>query len=111
NQQTLSLEGQEKRMIEINVSILRQNSLFPEYKIQVQATDLTGNENVGNSNIRLVLLSANMQIVPSVSQASGSNFAEIAINEYSTGQNHMFLKGNRERSEEHTSELQSRENL
>src|SRR5690606_1522572 len=96
NQQTLSLEGQEKRMIEINVSIRRQNSLFPEYKIQVQATDLTGNENVGNSNIRLVLLSANRQIVPSVSQASGSNFAEIAINEYSTGQNHMFLKGNRE---------------
>lgn len=95
-QLTLSLEGLEKRMVEIKVSTRKQNTLFPDYNIQVKATDLTDNEIVGSNNIQLVLLSHNRQIGRTISSGGSTNFAEIAFNEHSTGLNYLFLRGNTE---------------
>lgn len=95
-QQTLSLEGLEKRMVEINVSTQRQNALFPEYNIQVKATDLTDNKAVGSSHIKLVVLSSNRQITRGIDSGGRNNFAEIAYNENSSGLNYLQLRGNTE---------------
>ncbi len=95
-QQILSLEGLEKQMVEIIVSTRRENILFPDYNIQAKATDLIDNEDVGSSNIKLVFLSSNRQVVKGIDSRSSSNFAEIAYNENSSGFNYLQLKGNTE---------------
>ncbi|MGV8815452.1 MAG: hypothetical protein ACOH2D_15220 [Gelidibacter sp.] len=108
-QQTISLEGQEKRLVEITISIRRQNTLFPDYNIQVRATDLTNNENVGSSYIKLVVLSHNRQLSRASSAVSGTNFAEVNYNENSSGFNYMQLRGNTEFSA--SENIQGRFNL
>ena len=93
-QQTVSLEGLEKQMIEINIAVRRPNTLFPEYHIQATATDLTDNEIVGSSTINFVVLSNNRQISRGSESVRGNNFAEIGYNENSSGFNYLQLKGN-----------------
>ena len=93
-QQTVSLEGLEKQMIEIKISVRKQNTLFPEYNIQATATDLINNESVGSSSINLVVLSNNRQISRGMESVRGNNFAEIGYNENSSGFNYLQLKGN-----------------
>lgn len=101
--QTITLEGLEKQMIEIKISVRRQNTLFPEYTIQAKATDLIDNENVGSSTINLVVLSHNRQIARGIASGGGNNFAEIGYNGNSSGLNYLQLKGN--------TEFQATENL
>ncbi len=93
-QQTISLEGLERQMIEIKISVKRQDRVFPEYNIQAKATDLTDNESVGSSNINLVVLSHNRQVSRGIEPNNGNNFAEVVYNETSSGLNYLQLKGN-----------------
>lgn len=95
-QQTLSLEGMEKQMVEIKVSTRRQNTLFPDYNIQVKATDLTDNADVGSNNIKLIVLSHNRQMARGIISGRTNNFVETAYNQHSTGLNYQFLRGNTE---------------
>ncbi|MGC1632724.1 MAG: hypothetical protein WA749_11500 [Gelidibacter sp.] len=108
-QQTISLEGQEKRLVEITISLRRQNTLFPDYNIQVKATELTNNENVGSSYIKLVVLSHNRQLSRGSHVVSGTNFAEVNYNENSSGFNYMQLRSNTEFSA--SENIQGRFNL
>ncbi|WP_240484971.1 hypothetical protein [Arenibacter latericius] len=96
NQQTVTLEGLEKRMVEIRVATRNQNVLFPDYNIEVKATDLLDNERVGSSRIQLVVLSSNRQIARGVESGRRSNYAEVAYNENSSGYNYLQLRGNTE---------------
>lgn len=108
-QQTLTLEGLERRMVEIRVSPRRQSVLFPDYNIQVKATDLLDNENVGSSYIQLVLLSSNRQLARGRDPGRGNNYVEVNYNENSSGFNYLQLRGNTEFSL--TESLYSRFNL
>ncbi|GGW30206.1 hypothetical protein GCM10007383_14360 [Arenibacter certesii] len=96
NQQTVTLEGLEKRIVEIRVATRNQNVLYPDYNIQVKATDLIDSENVGSSQIQLVVLSSNRQIARGVDLGRGNNYAEVTYNENSSGFNYMQLRGNTE---------------
>lgn len=93
-QQTVSLEGLEKQTVEIKIRVRKQNTLFPEFNINATATDLLNNEMVGSNTLYLVVLSNNRQIARGNEAVSGSNFAEIAYNENSSGFNFLQLRGN-----------------
>ncbi|MBO6186716.1 MAG: hypothetical protein J6O88_18855 [Chryseobacterium sp.] len=93
-QQTLSLEGLEKQTVEIKITVRKQNTLFPEFNINATATDLLNNEIVGGNTLYLVILSNNRQIARGNEPVNGSNFAEIAYNENSSGFNFLQLRGN-----------------
>ena len=93
-QQTLSLEGLEKQMVEIKIVVRKQNTLFPEFNINAVATDLADNEIVGSNTVHLVILSNNRQIARGNETVSGSNFAEVGYNENSSGFNYLQLRGN-----------------
>lgn len=95
-QQTISLVGLEKQMITIKVATRRQNVLDPDYAIQVKATDLIDQENVGSSHIHVIMLSSNRQIARRTDTGSRNNFAEITYNEHSSGLNYLSLRGNTE---------------
>lgn len=91
---TLSLAGQEKKMVELSVSVRHQGDFYPDYNINVRAIDLLDNENVGNTYLKLIVLSNNRQIMRSPGLEMGKNYAEIAYNEQSSGFNYLQLKGN-----------------
>ena len=95
-QQTVTLAGLEKQMLSIKVSTRRQNVLNPDYTLQVKATDLVDQENVGSSHIRMIVLSSNRQIARGIESGGSSNFAEITYNEHSSGLNYLKLRGNTE---------------
>ena len=90
----VSLEGQEKRLIEFQVSVRQRNNFYPDYNITVKASDLNTNENVGNTYFKLVVLTNNRQVVSNFVHEVGSNFMELAYNEQSSGFNYMQFKGN-----------------
>ncbi len=90
----VSLEGQEKRLVEFQVSVRQRNNFYPDYNIRVKATDLITNENVGNTYLKLVVLSNNRQVLPSHGAQMGSNFVEMTYNEQSSGFNYLQFKGN-----------------
>ncbi|EGV44582.2 hypothetical protein BZARG_2168 [Bizionia argentinensis JUB59] len=90
----VSLEGQEKRLVEFQVSVRERNNIYPDYNVTVKATDLITNENVGNTYLKLVVLSNNRQVKPSYGGQMGENFVELAYNEQSSGFNYMQFKGN-----------------
>lgn len=93
-QQTVSLEGLEKQTVEIKIRIRKQNTLFPEFNINATATDLLNNEILGSNTLYLIILSNNRQITRGNEAVNGSNFAEIAYNENSSGFNFLQLRGN-----------------
>ena len=93
-QQTVSLEGLEKKTVEIKIVIRKHNTIFPEFNINAIATDLFNNEIVGSNTLHLLILSNNRQIARGTESASGSNFAEMSYNENSSGFNYLQLRGN-----------------
>ncbi len=93
-QQTVSLEGLEKKTVEIKIRVRKQNTLYPEFNINAAATDLLTNEIVGSNTLYLVILSHNRQIARGNEGLSGSNFAEFSYNENSSGFNFLQLRGN-----------------
>lgn len=90
----VSLEGQEKRLVEFQVSVRQRNNFYPDYNVTVKATDLITNENVGNTYLKLVMLSNNRQVIPNFGPQMGENFVELAYNEQSSGFNYLQFKGN-----------------
>ena len=95
-QQIVSLEGLEKQMLEIKISVRKQNTLFPEYNIQATATDVVDNKMVGSNIINALILSNNRQISRGIESGRGTNFAEIGYNQNSSGFNYAQLRGNTE---------------
>ncbi|WP_415327817.1 hypothetical protein [Chryseobacterium sp. MMS23-Vi53] len=93
-QQTVSLEGLEKQIIEIKIRVRQQNTLYPEFNINAIATDLLDNKIVGSNTLYLVILSHNRQVSRGNEAVSGSNFAELSYNENSSGFNYLQLRGN-----------------
>ncbi|MCX8525532.1 hypothetical protein OF897_16590 [Chryseobacterium formosus] len=93
-QQTVSLEGLEKQTVEIKITVRKQNTIFPEFNINATATDVLNNEIVGSNTLYLIILSNNRQIARGNEGVSGSNYAEIAYNENSSGFNFLQLRGN-----------------
>ena len=90
----LSLEGQEKRLVEFKVFLRHQGSFYPDYNINVKATDLIDDENVGNTYLKLIILSNNRQLMRGPGAEMGKNFVEVGYNEQSNGFNYLQLKGN-----------------
>ena len=95
-QQTIALEPQEKKWIEVKVTLKHRSSFFPDYNLQVEATDIISNENVGSTYIKIIALSNNRQILRNVAPQSGKNFVEIGHNGNSSGTNYFQLRGNTE---------------
>ncbi len=93
-QQTITLEGQEKQMVDIRIAVRKQNTVFPEFSISATATDLSDNEIVGSNTVHLVILSNNRQVSQLNQAVKGSNFAEVGYNENSSGFNYLQLRGN-----------------
>ncbi len=91
---TLPLESQEKRLVEFTVLPRHQKQSYPNFNIHVKAIDLMDDENVGNTYLRLVVLSHNRQVIQGPGAEVGKNFAEVAYNEQSNGFNFLQLKGN-----------------
>lgn len=94
NEIILSLEGQEKKLVEFRVSVRQRNSFYPDYNITVKAADMITNENVGNTYLKLIVLSNNRQVIPNYGPQMGENFLEGAYNEQSNGYNYLQLRGN-----------------
>lgn len=92
--QVISLEAQEKKMIELQVSINKNNVRYPEYSIQTTALDLDNSEVVGNRTVKLIVLSSNRQLAVGMPAGSNSNFAELAYSNNSNGMHYMQLKNN-----------------
>ncbi|MGO3156495.1 MAG: hypothetical protein ACTIK4_13020, partial [Mesonia sp.] len=92
----ISLEGQEKRLVEFRVSMRQQNNFSPDYTIRVKATDVISNENVGNTYLRITVLSNNKQLLRGTGLENGKNFVEMAYNEQNNSFNYLQLRGNSE---------------
>lgn len=96
NEQTVSLEAREKKLVEVKVGLRRNSNLFSDYNLQVNAYDLITNEEVGNITLKVIALSNNRQVQRGSIYQQGQNFAELAYNENSTGHNYLQFRGNTE---------------
>ncbi len=90
----LNLDGREKREVSFQVSLKPQGNFYPDYNINVKATDLLDNENVGSTYLKLIILSSNRQIVQGSGAEMGSNFFETAYSQQSNGLQTLRLRGN-----------------
>ncbi|MBY5957977.1 hypothetical protein KUV50_07545 [Membranicola marinus] len=99
-QYTFLLEGLEKRMIEFKVSVRNKRTLFPDYSIQIRATDLVDQSSVATSTVKVIVLSHNRQIGRPGGTGGGTNYAEVAYTDHSSGLNYMQFRGNTEFSAE-----------
>jgi len=95
-QLTLSLEGLEKRMVELKISVKKQNTLFPDYHIRIKAHDLTTNKEIDGTTVNVSVLSHNRQIVRGPGPGIGNNYAEMAYNGHSSGLSYTQVRGNTE---------------
>lgn len=91
---TVNLEGKEKQLIELKLSIRQQNTYFPDYKIHVKAIDLINNKEMNVSDININVLSNNTQIMHSPYFSTDKNFMEISYNQLGNGFDYMQLKAN-----------------
>ena len=107
--QIITLEGLEKRLVKVQVSTQRQPVLFPEYYLQIKATDISDKTEISSSRVKLVVLSSNRQIARGIPDIHSSNFAEVIYNNNSSGLSYQQLRGNIEFSP--TGNLDGRFNL
>ena len=96
NTQIITLEAQEKKLVEIQVELKRKSDFFQDYNIQVEATDLSDNKKVGNTYLRVVALSNTRQMVRGGTPFLGKDFVEVGYNENSSGHNYLQMRGNTE---------------
>src|SRR5690554_585069 len=82
NQETIVVNGLERQVIPIRVRQRRQQSLFPEYRIEVKVTELGSQEEKGRITIPVVVLTHQRQIIANTTGGSMDNFAEVAFNQY-----------------------------
>ena len=95
-QKTINLEGKEKQLIELKLSIRQQSSYFPDYNIQIKAIDLISNKEVNTSNLKIIVLSNNTQVMRNQNVATDKNYMEMAYNQMGNGFDYMQLKANSE---------------
>ena len=93
-QLTVNLEGKEKKMVDLKVSIRQQNRSYPGYNIQVKAVDLISNKPVSVSNIKINVLSNITQVMQNSHFATDKNYVEMAYNQTGSGFDYMQLKAN-----------------
>ncbi len=91
---TINLEGKEKQLIELKLSIRQQKTYYPDYNIQVKAIDLISNKEVNNRNIKINVLSKNTQIMQSSYFSTDKNYMEVAYNQLGNGYDYMQFKAN-----------------
>lgn len=91
---TLNLEGKEKQLVELKLSIRQQNTYSPDYNIQVKAIDLISNKEVSVSKIKFIVLSNNTQIMRNPYFTTDKNYMEMAYNQMGNGFDYMQFKGN-----------------
>ena len=94
NQLTVNLEGKEKKLVELTVSLRQQNRSFPEYIIRITGTDLVSNKQVSSSSIKLNVLSNITQIMSGSTFATDKNFIETAYNQSGSNFEYVQLKAN-----------------
>lgn len=93
-QLTVNLEGKEKQLVELKLSIRQQNSYSPDYNIQIKAVDLISNKGISVSKIKFNVLSNNTQIMQNPYFTTDKNFMEMAYNQMGNGIDYMQFKGN-----------------
>ena len=92
----VNLEGKEKQLIEIKLSMRQQNMYFPNYNIQVKAIDLKNNKIVNVNNVKVMILSNSTQVMRNTSIATDKNYMEMAYNQSSNGFDYTQFKANSE---------------
>ena len=90
----VNLEGKEKQLIELKLSIRQQSTYFPDYKIQVKAVDLISNKEMNVSDIKVNVLSNNTQIMHSPYFSTDKNYMETSYNQLGNGFDYMQFKAN-----------------
>ena len=93
---TVNLEGKEKKMIELKLSMRQQNVYFPNYNIQVKAIDLKKNKIVNVNNIKVIVLSSSTQVMRNSNIATDKNYMEMAYNQLSNGFDYTQFRANSE---------------
>lgn len=92
----ISLEGLEKQMVEVRILLRNQNLQYPEFQVELKATDLRNEEEVGLARIFVTALSHERQVTPNALIGGYSNFLEMNYNQISSGFNYLQLRGNTE---------------
>lgn len=95
-QTTINLEGKEKQLVELKLSIRQQNTYFPDYNIQIKAIDLISNKEVNTSNVKIIVLSNSTQVMRNQNIATDKNYMEMAYNQSGNGFDYMQFKANSE---------------
>lgn len=94
--QHVSLAGLEKQMIEIKISLRNPSIQFPEFQIEVRATDGLDDNEVGTTRFFVTALSYNRQVAPNPHVGGQSNFLELNYNHISSGFSYLQFRGNTE---------------
>ncbi|HLS31697.1 MAG TPA: hypothetical protein VK021_12635, partial [Flavobacteriaceae bacterium] len=92
----ISLESQEKRLVEFKVNLRNSTKFYPDYNIRVKATDLKDNKEVASTYLRIEVLSNQKQLLPRRGLETGKNFVEMAYNQQSSSFNYLQLQSNTE---------------
>lgn len=92
----VNLEGKEKQLIELKLSMRQQNMYFPNYNIQVKAIDLKNNKIVNVNNVKVMVLSNSTQVMRNSSIATDKNYMEMTYNQLSNGFDYTQFKANSE---------------
>lgn len=95
-EQYILLEGQEKKLVEVNVALKYRNDFYPDYNIQIEVMDLMNNEKVGSTNLQVIALTHSRQVIRGTGSQYGKNFVEASYSEASSGQNYVQFRGNTE---------------
>lgn len=93
-EQIITLEAQEKKMVEVQVSLKRKSDFFQDYNIQVEATDVFDNKKVGHIYLKVIALSNTRQIVRGGTSLQGKDFVEVGYNDNSSGYSYLQFRGN-----------------
>ncbi len=93
---SVNLEGKEKKVIELKLSMRQQNIYLPNYNIQVKAIDLQKNKIASVTNIKVMMLSNSTQVMRNANIATDKNYMELAYNQLSNGFDYTQFKANSE---------------
>lgn len=92
----VNIEGQQKKLVELKVSMRQQNNYYPNYTIQVKAIDVNNNKIASVNNLQVLVLSTSTQVMRNSNIATDKNYMELAYNQLSNGFDYTQLKANTE---------------
>lgn len=93
-EQIINLEGKEKKLIELRINPHSNNRFNPDYQLIVNAEDLKLNKSVGNTAIRIIILSSSRQMNANVSGSMTGNSIELSHNQLNQGLAYSQLRAN-----------------